>query len=572
MRTIRPGGLIVPTALFVAMFVLLLCTVLLTSVSYNLGLSMDSLESTEYRYLSLGVMNELLSDLNGAKVDVRDFTKSRPRRVNTGGTMSEAWVEPLTGGKSYLVVAQSYRSRGSKPQVVKSLCTFEEFDLGRVYTNVVDDNPSTPDPIYYSDLTASGNWSQLPPAPRMRYTGAGTVEVRAGESAGTLPFVTGGPDGSLYAVYSPGIDGWDDSASPAIFDIPFPISMPWGQLTRRTIAAGNRQGRTIGELSVIVQAMIDHLFDVSISQGALTMKYSQDQGKWIALPPPEEATAVNGQIRVQAGQYHLQGISGPPSAYEGGIVCPVFRKGQDLIYNYREDAGKWDISKPPGQDIMYLTADTDGTPYVQSGIQQQVFLDYFLRVLLGDLSNIEAGAVTTKLHKRENSQWVEIPDPPAQYFKKSGPPQLVDRPYSGAKGPRLGGMVASGGELTVVNRPPAGSNLVDTIYKYRQGKWELVPPPPNKHFDPTTGNEVQDPGLASKLELGIGADGKLILRVPAVSGPNSIFMQTKGGDYDLLPPVKNEGGPYENFLSQTTGGRKRDGSSKGSYVVKATYF
>lgn len=571
MKMFRRLGIIVPTALFVAMFVLMLCTVLLTSVSYNLGLSMDSVESTEYRYLSFGVMNELLSDLNSGRVDVRDFTKARPRRVVTGGTLSEAWVEPLAGGKNVLVVAQTSRSGGSSPEVVKSLCTFQEFDLGRVYTNVVDDNPAVADPIAFSDLTASGEWSQLPPAPRMRYTSSGTVEAKAGEFAGTLPFVTGGPDGSLYAMYSPGIDGWDDSMSPAIFDIPFPISMPWGQLTRQTIAAGNRQGRTVGELSVIVQAMIDHLFDVSISQGAMTMKYSQDQGKWLPLPPAEEATVVNGQVKVQTGQYHIQGISGPPSAYEGGLACPVFRKGQDLIYDYREDTGKWNIIKPPGKDLMYLAADTDGTTYVQSGTQQTVFLDYFLRVLLGDLSNIDAGAVTTSLHKHEGDQWVKIPDPPSQYFKKSGP-QLVDRPYSGSKGPKLGGMVANGGELTVVNRPPAGSNLVDTIYKYRQGKWELVPPPPNKHFDPTTGNEVQDPGLASELELGIGADGKLILRVPTTRGPNSIFMQTKGGDYDLLPPVKIEGGPYQNFLSQTTGGRKRDGSSKGSYVVKATYF
>ena len=90
--------------------------------------------------------------------------------------------------------------------------------------------------------------------------------------------------------------------------------------------------------------------------------------------------------------------------------------------------------------------------------------------------------------------------------------------------------------------------------------------------NPETGSEVQDPGLPSQLELGMGANGLLILRVPNASGPNSIFMQTKGGDYDLLPPVKPEGGPYQNFLSQTSGGRKRDGSSKGSYVVKATYF
>lgn len=570
MRTVRPAGIIVPTALFVAMFVLMLCTVLFASVSHNLGLSQDSVETTEYRYISFGVMNELLSDLNGG-LDMRTCTKARPRRTYTGGTISECWVEPLAGGKNVLVVAQTYRSGASRPEVVKSLCTFQEYDMSRVYTNVVDGDPNIPDPICYSDISAAGDWSQLPPAPRQRFTNTGTLETRPGEFAGTIPFVAGAPDGSVYAVYSPGVDGWDDESSPAWFDIPIPISMPWGQLVRQSIAIGNRQGQTVGELSVAVQAMIDHLVDVTISKGAMTMKYSQDLGKWVPLPPPEEATVVNGAVQVHTGNYHLQGISGPPTAYTGGIVEPVFRKGQDLIYDYREETGKWNIVKPPGKDLLFLTADTDGTTFVQTGNLQPVYLDYFLRILLGNLTNITAPVAGTTLHKLEDGQWVGIPDPPAQFFQKSGP-QLVNRAYNPTIGARLGGMAASGGEFTVVNRPPAGSNLVDTLYKYRQGKWEVVPPPPNKHFDPNTGSEVTEPGLASAFELGMGADGQLILRVPSLSGPNPIFIQTKGGTYDLLKPVKVAGGPLQNFLSQTSGGCKRDGSSKGSYVVKATYF
>lgn len=565
----RRTGIIVPTALFVAMFVLLLCTLLFSSVSQNLGLSLDSVDTVECRYQSLGAMNELLSDLNRGLAP-GTYTKARPRRVDNGGSVSECWVEPLAGGKNVLVAALTSRAGSSRPETVKSLCTFREFDTGRVYANVVDDTPGVPDPICYSDISGSGDWSQLPPAPRQRYNATGQLEIRPGEFAGTLPYVAGAPDGSVYAMYSPGIDGWDDESSPAWFDIPFPVALPWGQLVRQTVAAGNREGKTIGELSVAVQAMVDHLVDVSISKGAMTMKYSQEQGQWTPLPPPEEATVVNGEIRKQAGNYHLQGISGPPSAYAGGVTCPIYRKGQDLIYDYREETQQWNIIKPPGKDLMYLATDDDGTTYVQSGQQRRVFLDYFLRILIADLSNIRAGAESSALHKYEGGQWTEIPDPPSQFFRKTGNLELVDRPDS--QGTRLDGMVASGGELTVVRRPPPGHNLVDTIWKYRQGHWEVVPPPPNKHFDPASGTEVSEPGLVSQLELGKGADGNLILRVPSISGPNPIFMQTKGGDYDLLPPVKVEGGPYKNFLSQSSGGCKRDGSSRGSYVVKATYF
>ena len=569
MKTYRSTGIIIPTALFVAMFVLLLCTALFASVSYNLSLSLDSVQRTEYRYISLGVMNEMLSDLN-AGLDVKTYSKASPRRTNTGGTLSDAWVEPLSGGKNVMVVAQTYRG-SDQPEVVKSLCTFQEFDLGRVYTNVVDDNPNTQDPICYSDISASGDWSQLPSAPRIRLTPSGSLEAKPGEYAGTLAFVTGAPDGSLYTIYSPGVDDWDDEMSPALFGVPFPISMPWGQLVRQTLAAGNRQGLTVADLAPVEQALIDHLVDVTISKGAVMLKYSQDQGKWLPLPPAEEATVVNGQVEVEKGNYHIQGVNGPPAAYEGGISCPAFRKGQDLIYDYREDTGKWNVIKPPGLDLLLMTADNDGTPYVQTGDIQPVYLDYFLRILIQDLSNIHPRVENTALHKYEDGQWVKIPDPPAQFFKKSGP-ELVDKPYQGTRGPQLGGMVASGGEFTVVNRPPAGSNLVDTMYKYRQGRWEVVPPPPNKHYDPSTGSEVEEPGLASNLELGLGADGKLIMRVPSTTGPNPIFMQTKGGGYDLLPPVKVAGGPLEKFLSQTSGARKRDGSNKGSYVVRATYF
>lgn len=568
MKTRR--GIIVPTALFVAMFVLLLCTMLFASVSYNLGLSLESVESTEYRYISYGVMNELLSDLNGG-LDAQTFTKAAPRRVDTGGTVSECWVEPLDG-KNVLVVAQTHRRGGRRPETVKSLCTFQEYDTGRVYTNVIDNNPNQADPILFSDVSAAGDWSQLPPAPRSRYTSTGTLETRSGEFAGTLPFVAGSPNGSLYAIYAPALDGWDDQMSPALFGIPFPISMPWGQLTRQTIVAGNRQGLTVGELAPVEQTLIDHLMDVTVSQGALMLEYSQDQGQWTPLPPAEEARVVNGQLEVQSGNYHIQGVSGPPTAYDGGIVAPCFRNGPDTIYRFTDESNAWSVLKPPGADVLMMTADLDdGTPFVQTGSLMPVNLLYFLRVLLGDLSDIHPQATGTRLHKLEDGEWTRISDPPAQFFQKSKA-ELVERPYNPSRGATLGGMVASGGELTVVNRPPEGSSLVDTLYRYRQGRWEVVPPPPNKRFDPNSGAEVSEPGLASRLELGMGADGKLILRVPTLAGPNPIFMQTKGGSYDLLPPVKVAGGALQPFLSQSSGGRKRDGSNRGSYVVRATYF
>lgn len=571
-------ALIIPTALFVAMFVMLLCTALFASVSYNLSLSLESLDATERRYLSFGAMNELLSKLNSGEVQATTYTRGHPWQVNTNGTVSECWVEPLSG-QNVLVVAQTSRHGQGRPEVVKSLCTYHEFDAGRVYTNVVDDNPGVPDHLFYSDDSAGGSWSELPAPTRQRYLPDGTLETRAGEFAGTLPFVAGAPNGSVYSIYSPAVDGWDDPFSPAHFGIIIPISMPWGQLTRGAIVTGNRNGMTVGDLAPAEQTLIDHVVEVTISKGAVPLKYSHDTGQWEPLPPPQEATVDNsGNVHVDAGNYHIQGVNGPPTAYNGGIIAPMFRNGRDAIYDFREDTQQWNILVPKQKDVVLMTADVeDGTPYVQSGEVQPVTWVYFAQVLAAVelnipslLDNIEADIASPKLHKWENNDWVPVPDPPAEFFKRSGP--QLDTANLGPRGLRLGGMVASGGELTVVSRPPNGSNLVDTLWKYRQGKWEVVPPPPNKRYDPITGNAVDVPGLPSRLEVGMGANGNLILRIPTRVGPNPIFMQTKGGSYDLLPPVKSSAGVLQPFLCQSSGGRKQSVSGHGAYVVRATYF
>ncbi len=556
-------GVIIPTAMFVAMFVLLLCTCLLASVSYNFGLSLGSVESTEFRYLSLGATNELLSDLN-AGLDPRTFTRDSPRRVTNEGRIIESWVEPLDGEyKKVLVVSQTYKSGGSKPEVVKRLSSFKEQTLARVYTNATDTDVSRPDPIFYSDLSDSGAWSVLPNVPKMRYTDAGVLESVPGEVAGSIPYMAGAPDGSLYALYVPVMDGWQDRPT-MIFVLP----IKQGELALKTVVSGGNQGMTIGDLQPILQVLIDYASEVTLSKGAVPLKYSHVDNAWSALPPIPNINIVNGQAQIDAGNFKLNGVGGPPVAWDGGGAAAVYMKGQDAILQIKDGADSWEAVTPPGQDITLLAADHSGTLYTQTANLQRVGLGYLVNILFGNLTGIYANTPTSKLHKYEERKWTAIPDPPARFYNDAG--QLVDDPYPGTRGPTLGGMVGGEpGEVLVVNRPNR-AGLADTVYKFKDGVWEAVPPPPNSHYD-ASGTKVDDGGVPKRLELGVGSDGQVIVRIPSASGSDAIYLQNET-TWDLLPPVHAEGGGFVQALSQMSAGQKKDGSGKGTFRVKATYF
>lgn len=556
-----------PTALFVAMFVLLLSTVLIASVSYNFSLSLGSIEATEFRYLSLGAANELLSDLNSG-LEPTTYSRDNPRRVTNGGRVVESWVEPVDQeAKTVLVVAQTYSPGQGKPEQIKRLANFKERTLARVYTNVTNTDKDSPDPIYYSELSDSGAWNRLPDLPRARYSDAGVLEYKPGEVAGSIPYISGSPDGSAYVVYAPTLDGWDDKPSPAFF-FGIPIFLPWGDFALHTMVNGGNQGLTVGDLVPVAQVLVGQVKDVTVSKGAVMYKFSHDDGDWTALPPVEEATFVNGEMVKQPGNYHVQGVAGPPAAYEGGVSVPVYRRGQDSIYTYTDETNQWTITMPPGKDILLMAADQGGHEYVQTGDLEPVGIKYLLDILIANLTQIYPNTHTSALYRHADGEWTPIPDPPARFYDKSG--QLVDSSYPKKRGPTLGGMVGGDeDELFVVNRP-SKSGLVDTVYKYSAGAWEPIPSPPNKYFD-SSGAEIEQSGLPKRLEVGMGSDGQLILRVPTTKGSDAIFLQTDEG-YDILPPVHGEGGSLEKFLSQMSAGQKRDGSGKGTYYVKATYF
>ena len=569
-------GTIIPTAMFVAMFVLLMSNVLLARVSLNFDMSLRSVEDTQFRYACYGAVNELLSDLNGGLA--RDtFTKAHPRQVEQGSRIMESWVEPIENSEDdVFVVARAYRESHGSPAVVRRLVTYHERPESRIYSNATDINKDAADPVFYNDVAtstgASMEWNQLPAPPRVRISSDGTLESQPGKVAGNMPYIVGAPDGSLYGMYAPTLDGWDDTPEFAFFEyVPFPVPMHWGDFALKTIVNGGKHGLTVGDLAPIPQVLVGSLNDMNVSKGAVFLKYTHESGEWTALPAAPEATLVNGEFQVDSGNYHLKGVNGAPAAFDGGMTMPLFRKGQDSIYTYSDKTEQWTVSKPPGKDVLLLAADQHGGTYVQTGSLESVGIPYLARLLLGDMSDIYANTPTSKLSKLEKGSWVTIPDPPAKFYDKNG--NLQSRSYPGSRGPTLSAMVGGkGGEFFVVNQP-SESGLVDTIYKYSDGAWELMPSPPNKHFD-SSGSEIEDDQLAGHVEACLGADGQLIIRVPNADGPDAVFVQDNDdpSGYKMLPAVKGSSGDVQQSLSQMSIGRRRNESGRGSFSVKATYF
>ncbi|MFA5506176.1 MAG: hypothetical protein WC314_15820 [Vulcanimicrobiota bacterium] len=581
MRSQSSKGLIIPTAMFVAMFALLLVNCIMASVSHNFDMHLRSVESTEFRYVSFGTANQLLSNLNGSialspefetppvrneELTYETFSKNDPWEINDQGRITETWIEPQDEqGKVILVVSRTYRGGPSTAQEVKLLARFKARTVGRIYTNSPDDDPNSPDPIYYSDA-ATGAWEELPPVPRMRYKSDGTLEYKQGELASSLPYISGSPDGTLYSGYVPAMDGWGDPPVPIFF---LPIQQ--GALCLKTVIRGAESGKTMGDLQPILQVLIDVVPSVTLSKGAVPLKFDHDSGQWQTMPPPEQVRMVNGKFEVEAGNYNFSGVPGPPVGFNGGAVSAMYRKGQDALYVYQKEANGYEILTPPGQDVMVLAADESGAMYVQTGELKPVFIDYLLNILVGNLDRIYANTDTSAIHKYEDGEWTTLPNPPAKFYNKQG--ELVEDPYSGSRGPQLGGMVGGNkGEVTLINRPGRGTGLVDTVYRYKEGFWEVLPSPPNTYYD-SAGNEVTSSELPSTLELGTSAKGKMMLRVLDGDGHDAIFEETDAGkDYTILAPVQDRDGQYVENLFLTTGGEKRDGSNKGSFTVTGTYL
>jgi hypothetical protein len=555
------------------MFVLMMVTLLVSRISMDFGMSLSSLERTELKYISFAAVNELLADLNTG-LDRDLHTKENPRKAQDGGRTIESWVEPVEIDEDY-IFAVSRTRHGSRGLVeeARRFAIFRPKINPKIYASVADTNKDSPDPIYYSD---SGSWAMLPSIPRVRYSDSGVLESEPGEFAGSTPFYVGARDDSVYAIYAPTLDGWNDPSERAFFQgIPIPVlRFNWGDFVLHNLVTGTGQGQTSADLSAvppIIHEVTDPSHKLTLTRGSVALKYSHATDEWEPLPPAPEATFDGEKFVETPGDYWVQGVPGPMSAHDQGLTIPVSRDGQDAIYQWNNDAEKWNVVTPPGKDVLVLASDQGGTSYVQTGNLQRSSLTDLLKILAGDFKGVTPKTNTSALHRQKrDGTWVDVPNPPAKFFDKRG--ELQSSAFPGSGGPLIGSMVGGeAGELYVVSRPNQ-PGLVDTIYKYdySDDEWEVVPSPSNTYYD--GGVEVERDGLPDRLDLALAADGEVSVRIPTEEGDDPIFVRDEKGEYELLPAVQTPGGGFEKTLYQISGGGKPVESGAGTYIIRATYF
>ena len=568
----KPKGVIVPTALFVAMVVLILVNLLVSKISMDLGLSTNNLERTEFKYISFGAVNALLADLN-AGLERETYTLDDPRVQSDGGRVTESWVEPAPIHEDFVfVVARTYRKSRGLVEEVRRFAVFRPQINAKIYASVADRDKNSPDPIYFSE---SGTWSLLPSIPLMRYTDSGVLQVEEGKFVGSTPFYVGARDNSVYAIHAPTLDGWNDPSERAYFrGVPIPaLRFNWGDFVLRCMVTGSGQSQTQADLTAvtpIIHEVRNPRTKLSLTRGSVVMKYSHDTNEWKPLPPAPEATFDGEKFVENPGDYWVQGVPGTMAAHDEGVVAALTRKGQDAIYEWDSVKEKWEVHTPPGKDVLVLATDQGGTTYVQTGELNPTGIDGLLDIMAGNIMNITPKTNISALHKQNvDGTWTRVPDPPAEFYDQNG--ELQSAPYPGVRGPLIGSMVGGErGELYVVSRATR-RGLVDTIYKYSDGEWEAVPSPPgNKHY--SGGLEVESDGLPARLDLALGADGEISVRIPTKNGADPIFVRNEEGEYELLPAVQAPGGSVEKTLYQISGGGKPDESGRGTYLVKATYL
>ena len=551
---IRPKSkraVIIPTAMFVAMVVLLLVTGIAGEAYLNLRFTGLEAERTRLTFLAEGAVNELISGLNQNPTAL-SYTAAAPLTTTTDGVTLRSWSE-VDPAAPHLrrIYSKAYPSNapGQAATYTRVVRTAARA-TGMIYTNIPD-TVTTPDSVLKKD-TSAASWTLLPPAKRMRYTVAGVLETHPTAYAGTMLFTGADQRSNFYVVYPPALDGWGFTPASS------------GNLALNMILTKAISGQTLLNLMPIAQEVAE-IFDYvrdELSQGAVVLKYDGTTNLWSALPPaPNAIDSPTGPV-FEAGNFHIKGLCGPVSCNGDDLYVPVYRKGPDAIYKFHftgvtATSGTW--------TLLPALLDIGGQPTSMS----QVAVDGLGRVFA--ISRSYPGGGDDAVHELRNNRWVALPEVPGSFYDAGG--QLQESPVA----PTGLGVMAAGqdGALYVVSEGIISDGTVDTIFKWAGGKWVAVPNQENLSHAGTGPPSVG----AKKADIGVDCDGKLVVRAAVDTFRDQIFVGT-GAGYQVQGPLPKmgydaSGNPqsfpgFLNYSSQVMGGGKVT-SSATSYLPTASY-
>jgi hypothetical protein len=537
--------MVIPTALLIAMVVLMTATALLSQSRQTLQFSGMKAQQSRRLFLAQGAVNEFIDRLNG-DTGFLGYSAGSPFTGTWQDITYEAWTEPDPADPLLRrVVGRAFPTDQPSAAARCEIVVQAGEDLApKVVTNVPDENITSPDPIFLSDV-GTGSWTTLPNLPRRgRATEAGG-EVAGSGDAGTLIFGGGNNAGRLFFVYAPGIDGgltghWADidpnPLHPArqigVAALEFMVGVSAGGSHGFYSGSPNTlAGLTCAAQFVVEEAQFPDYGSVYfpnaalwLSKNAAVFEYDSAAGSWDMLPAMENHELVSGSFVPKPGKWedgsdagacHINGIVGPMACDDRFLYAPLYKKGADLVARFDLAASVWNVL-PPIPDRA--GAPTDVTYVATSGHDVYVIA-----------SPYQSGGGPTGGFTREAPRILRLNsaatgwDALAQEVPAS---QVRDGVLSEAPGPasKLGCMAAGrDGALYVCSR----QSQPNTIFKYAGGRWT-----------PLAGPRSSDSSFAEAPQADIGVDGTgaVLLRSPNESGADEMYV-IRPSNYRPLPPL-----------------------------------
>ncbi len=564
-NSVQHSGIVIPTALLIAMVVLMTATALMGQTRQNLQFSGQKALETRRLFVAQGAVNEFIDHLN-SDPNLLGHTEGSAYSGTWHNLTYHVWREQDSVDPSvHHIIAKVFPTGQEAEVTLCGVVVQAGPDLsGFVATNVPDLDINTPDPIFFSS-SSSPSWSTLPPVQRIGWDGDGN-EVLGNGDAGTLVFGGGNTSGQLFFVYAPGIDGglvgdWsslgNEGRSIGQTALEFLVGFSAGEsngswlFTPNTLAALTSTAQLVVEPSGLGFWPGNRLL---LSQHATVLRYDMATG-WEQLPPmlnhefdpttasflPEEKAWPDG---TPAGPFHIYGLAGPMSCDDAFLYVPLYKEGPDMVARFDLATRQWSALPPvpdrSGQptDISYV-ATTGREVYVQAWPFGHV----------KSPTNVLPLEPPRILRLNEaGTDWEEL----AEEVPSS---QVVDGQLIESLGPAMNlGCMAAGnnGALYVSSR----ESQPNTIFKYAGGRWVPIAGPVS------SGNNYAE---ALHADIGVDGAGTVMLRSPNETGPDEMYT-IRPSSYSQLPSLPDG----KVYSSQMIGGASRD-SAATIYRPTATY-
>jgi hypothetical protein len=115
-------------------------------------------------------------------------------------------------------------------------------------------------------------------------------------------------------------------------------------------------------------------------------------------------------------------------------------------------------------------------------------------------------------------------------------------------------MVDNEGSLYVVSRAPLDQpDMIDTVFKFQNGRWTTVNPLPESYYD-QNGNLVTTGRLNPRTDnLAQDGEGNLLFKAPNSSLADSTFKIDSQGNVSVLPPIRREDVDVQGRVRPGTG-------------------